>query len=252
MSSRLDFIKSTRAYKDAMTIHVVLEDPPGSPVMQDPESHAIADYHTLAVRRATANLHNNVVSLSHTMIAEEIREHIAEAGLADFTTASMQATVLLHCIQTLCIDASAQDQRTIDLAANYCGVYLPEHLQSVTPAGVVTDMRTKIAKGLIALLRNPLSIARWVKSGEKFLADDLLGSPDFHQMVLKWLEDDTVQTHLTEDEREWHSRVIEVPIATMFGGVAQSVARRWLTGLEGGGSNADLYGFLKTYQVCFV
>jgi hypothetical protein len=184
VSSRLEFIKSTRAYKDAMNIQVVVDDPPETPMMPKVEIQATVDEHTLAVRRATANLRNNVVSLSHTMIAEEIQKNLAQAGLTDFTTTSMQATVLLHCIQTLCTNKSVQDERTVQLATGYCGLYLADHLQSVKPSDVATHMRTRIAKGLIALLRDPLSTARWVESGEGFLADDLLGEPDFYQRVL--------------------------------------------------------------------
>lgn len=252
MSSRLDFIKSTRAYKDAMDIHFVVEDPPESPVAQKLRSHTAVDEDTLAVRRATANLSNNVVTLSHTMVAEEIQRHVAHAGLSDFTTASMQATVLLYCIQTICIDEASHDERTVKLARRYCGTWLREHLQSVTPSEVSTCMKIKIAMGLVALLREPLYIKRWVESGERYLANDLLGNPDFHQKVLEWLEDETVQSHLSEAERQWHKCAIKSPIVTMFKGVSEAVARRWLTCLEGVDVNAQYYGFLKTYQVCLV
>ena len=252
VSSRLEFVKSTRAYKDAMGVHAVIEDPPASPFAQKPRSHAAVDEDTLAVRRATANLSNNVVSLSHTMIAEEIQRHIAQAGLADFTTASMQATVLHYCIQILCVDEASHDQRSVKLARGYCGIFLVEHLQSVKPSEVSTGIKTKIAKGLVALLRDPLYIKSWVESGERYLADDLLGNPGFHQKILEWLDDDTVKSQLNEAERQWYSLVIKSPIAAMFEGVAKAVAHRWLTCLEGADADADYYGFVKTYQVCVV
>jgi hypothetical protein len=110
-------------------------------------------------------------------------------------------------------------------------------------------MRTRIGKGLIALLRNPQYISRWVESAERYLADDLLGKPDFYQRILEWLEDDIVQSSLNDDEREWHSRVKQSPIATLFGVMAKVVAHRWLACLEGWYGYADFYGFIKTFQV---
>jgi hypothetical protein len=249
MSSHLGFISSTLVYKDVMSIKVAIEDPPGSPIVQTSTLQETVDPETIAVRRATVNLGKNYVSLSHTMIAEQIQKHIARAGLMDFTTVSMQAMVLLRCIDTLCEDPTSHDERSVKLAMGYCGIYLPEHLQSVEPLEVADGMKTKIAKGLIILLRNPVCNARWVESGERYLADDLLGKPDFLQRVLAWLEDSTVQSHLSDDEREWHSRAIKFPVATMLEGVARAVAYRWLVCLEGFCAYADYYGFLKTYQV---
>lgn len=249
VSSRLEFIKSTRVYKDATSIHAVVDHPPGLSVAQDVQAHDTIDEDALAVRRATANLRKNTISLSHTTIAEEIHKHVAEAGLADFTTASLQATVLLHCIQTLCTDETSQDEQTVELARRYCGLFLPEHLHSVEPSEVAVSTRTRIGKGLIALLRNPLYIERWVESAERYLADDLLGKPDFYQRILEWLENDIVQSSLNDDEREWHSRAKQSPIETLFGGMAKAVAHRWLACLEGWYAYADYYGFLKTFRV---
>lgn len=249
VNSRLEFIKSTRVYKNAMDVHTVFDDSPGPPVAQNAQAHATIDEDSLAVRRATANLHKNVISLSHTTVAEEIQKHVAEAGLIDFTIASLQAVVLLHCVQTLCMDETSQDEQSIELARRYCGLFLPEHLQSVKPSDVAESMRTRIGKGLIALLRNPLYVARFVESAERYLADDLLGKPDFYQRILEWLEDDVVQNDLNDDEREWHSRAIKSPVATIFDGVAKAVAHRWLACLEGSDGYADYYGFLKTFQV---
>jgi hypothetical protein len=249
VSSRLEFIKSTRVYKDATDIHAANDHPPGPPGAQEIHAHDTLNEDSLAVRRATANLRKNTISLSHTTIAEEIQKHVTEAGLADFTTSSLQATVLLHCIQNLCIDETSQDEQTIELAGRYSGLFLPEHLQSVKPSEVAVSMRTRIGKGLIALLRNPLYIARWVESAERYLADDLLGKPDFYQRILEWLEDDVVQSSLNDAEREWHSRAKQSPIATLFGGMAKVVAHRWLACLEGWYAYADYYGFLKTFRV---
>jgi hypothetical protein len=249
VSSRLEFIKSTRVYKDATDIHAANDHPPGPLGAQEIHAHDTLNEDSLAVHRATANLRKNTISLSHTTIAEEIQKHVAEAGLADFTTTSLQATVLLHCIQNLCIDETSQDQQTVELARRYCGLFLPEHLHSVKPSEVAEYMRTRIGKGLIALLRNPQYISRWVESAERYLADDLLGKPDFHQRILEWLEDDIVQSVLNDDEREWHSRAKQSPIATLFGGMAKAVAHRWLACLEGWYAYADYYGFLKTIQV---
>lgn len=250
MGSRLEFIKSTRVYKEAMGVRFTVDDPPESPIARVTETHGTVDRETVAVRIATAKLRYNRVSLSHTMVAEEIQKHIAQAGLADFTSVSMQAMVLLRCIETLCDDGSSHDEQYIELARGYCGIYLPEHLQSVKPSEVAPDVKTKIAKGLIRLLRDPPCIARWVESGERYLADDLLEKPDFHRRVLEWLEDDTVQAHLSEDERQWHSKVIKSPMSTMFEGIAGGVADRWLKHLAGGiDAYADYYGFLKTFQV---
>jgi hypothetical protein len=248
VSSRLDFIKSTRVYKDATDIRAVVDDSPRPPAAQEVQAHDTIDEDSLAVRRATANLRKNVISLSHTTIAEEIQQHVAEAGLADFTTVSLQATVLLHCIQALCTDETSQDEQSIELARSYCGLFLPEHLQSVKPSDVAVSMRKRIGKGLIALIRNPLYIARWVEWAERYLADDLLGKPDFYQRILEWFEDDIVQNHLNNEEREWISIAIQSPIK-VFGGVARAVAHRWLQCLEGSYGYADFYGFLKTFQV---
>ena len=249
MSSRLSFIDSTQIYKEVMSVEATIEDIPGSPIARTSGLHEVVDKETSAVRRATANLRKNNVSLSHTMIAEEIQKHVAQAGLTDFTTASMQAMVLLRCIEALCEDGISHDKQCVTLARGYCSIYLPEHLQGVKPSDVTSsDMKTKIAKGLIKLLRDPLSNAIWVESGERYLADDLLGKPDFSQRVLEWLKDDTVQSHLSDDEREWHNRAVRSPVPTLFEGMARAVAHRWLACLDGYSAYADHYGFLKTYQ----
>jgi hypothetical protein len=66
---------------------------------------------------------------------------------------------------------------------------------------------------------------------------------------LEWLDDEAVQAQLDDNERKWHIRATELPLVTMFEGVAKAVGCRWLTRIKGAEAMPDYYGFLKTYLV---
>lgn len=232
---RLDVISSA-----SMAIHSPIEE----------ATKASNDDDAVALRRATASMHmhRNYVSLSHALIVEQIQKRSAEAGVISFTTDSMQATVLLRCLETLCGTNGQFDDQTSKLSGSYAGLYLTEHVAAVQPGKVEPGTRLEIAKLFIQLFREPSCLARWIGFAEGYLTDDL-GRPAFHESVVKWLLDEDVQAGVDAADTRWIQQCdfTKAPLVTLFRDLALTVARRWLTQVTG--QAEDYLRFLQMYQV---
>lgn len=113
--SRLAFIDTTAAYRCAVSNLSAIDELSIPPT--NPTTGMIEDVdQDLCLRRAMAKLEKNTVSLSHTMILEQIRERTVRAGSTCFTTTSVQAMVLLRCLQAFCDDDSQHDPQTANTA----------------------------------------------------------------------------------------------------------------------------------------
>lgn len=200
----------------------------------------------VALRKATAEMHKNFVTLSHTLIAEQIQKRTAQADGTNLTTDSMQATVLLRCLEILCDANGPHDERTSKLAGNYAGLYFTEHLLAIDPSEIEHDTRSQIMKLLLKLFRDPLCIARWVRFGQGWLADDLLNL-NFCRRVVRWVQQEDLHAGLSATESRWIREAGEAPWSTLFGDIAIAVARRWLTQVTSG--SEDFLKFLWRYQV---
>ncbi|KAK4543970.1 hypothetical protein LTR36_004744 [Oleoguttula mirabilis] len=196
-------------------------------------------------RRRTAAMQERYVALAHSLIAEQIQEQKAQEGITNFTRNSMQTTVLLSCLDALCDTKAPHDEDSVKLACNYCGANLPYHLKAVHADEVVSDMRVKIAKRIVQLLRDESCIDRWVPCAGPDMARDLLQSREFREMVTDWLQDPNVQQHLDIHDKEWIATIPEAPIKTLYGALALGHSRHWLTRVT---NPADSFKFLNVFQ----
>lgn len=204
----------------------------------------------VALRKTTASMrmHRNYVSLSHTLIVEQIQKRAAQTGVISFTTDSMQATVLLRCLETLCGTNGPFDEQTSRLSGSYAGLYLTEHVAAVQPGKVEPATRLRIAKLFIQLFREPSCLVRWIGFAEGYLTDDLSNTA-FHESVVKWLLDEEVQAGVDAAEAQWIQQcdLAKDTFVTLFRDLALAVAHRWLTQVTG--QTEDYLRFLQMYQV---
>ncbi|KAK3670710.1 hypothetical protein LTR78_009402 [Recurvomyces mirabilis] len=216
-----------------------------TPAAQSTKLNASASHDT-AIRRAVASMQRSYVALSHSLIAEQIQKRTAQAGLKNFTTHSMQGMVLLGCLDILCETNGSHDKQTSELAGRYCGPYLSDHLTSVDPDDVEPETRIKIAKLLIRLFRDDDCMTRMVGFAEGVLTEEFLNKTLFRTRSIQFMQDPKVQSSLDSAEKDWVDQAAAEPLRTVLGGMAQGVARRWLT--QATAFYEDYWSFLRRYQ----
>lgn len=170
------------------------------------------------------------VRLTHPLVQRYIERRIAKEDLK-LTTNRMHVSVLIGCLRILCEPHSSQDPETLDRAASYCAVWLPEHLSNVDPKTMEPATIQLVATYLEKLLREEEAMNRWVANAAQCMNQDLLQQNDFRDNILMWFRQ---AYDLAPGDREWVADFRDEHALILFERLARCIALRWLDTFDHG------------------